>query len=499
MLITSSWTIDLLLLLISTAFLLYKYLTRNFDHWKKQNVYYVKPVLFFGNFLKTFTFKKSFMEVLSELYDSTKAPYFGIFVFDSPGLVIRSPEIVKTILLKDFTYFRERSFASPDHNGLFSNFLLFSRYGKWKERRPKIRPIFSVNALKIIYPLVHDVNQKMKSFIDTKKGTSLNVRDLGERFAAEIVGKCFFGINAKCFENEYSEFQELTKKVITPSSWTSLAQAMYQFKPEWVDTFKLDFLNKNVQNHLVKVFNDCLNSRTGSIDKPKDYIDIILKDFKDPNSTRDEDVKSALANAVESVLAGNETLSSLLSFTLYHMTLNPEIENKAREEVQLVTEKYNGDINYDSVQEMTYIDMCLNETMRLYSSLQFLDRKTVDDYAVAGTELVIKKGTPVYIPYHSIHMDKEFFDEPEKYIPERFLDKNKFKGNGLIFMPFGAGPRMCVAAKFSKMTGTAAIADILKNFRLEKSEDTPTSLTYNPRSFTMQPNEKLKIRIVRLT
>lgn len=84
------------------------------------------------------------------------------------------------------------------------------------------------------------------------------------------------------------------------------------------------------------------------------------------------------------------------------------------------------------------------ETLRKYPVLPFIDRQCLSDYKVEGSDLIIEKGTPVYIPMFSLHHNPNFFPEPNKYDPERFREKSNINQNGLYYVPFGDGPRNCI-------------------------------------------------------
>lgn len=88
--------------------------------------------------------------------------------------------------------------------------------------------------------------------------------------------------------------------------------------------------------------------------------------------------------------------------------------------------------------------MVVSETLRKYPTLSFLDRKTVETYKVPNSDVVIEKGTPIYISMLGMHYDPEYFPDPEKYDPERFNDTNKHNIPTCVYFPFGEGPRGCI-------------------------------------------------------
>lgn len=88
--------------------------------------------------------------------------------------------------------------------------------------------------------------------------------------------------------------------------------------------------------------------------------------------------------------------------------------------------------------------------MRKYPVLPFLDRVCNSDYKIEGSDLVIEKGTPVYIPLFAVHYNPRFFPNPNKFDPERYADGNEINSDGIFYMPFGDGPRICIGRYFPR-------------------------------------------------
>ncbi|CAH2013293.1 unnamed protein product [Acanthoscelides obtectus] len=89
------------------------------------------------------------------------------------------------------------------------------------------------------------------------------------------------------------------------------------------------------------------------------------------------------------------------------------------------------------------------ETLRMYPVLPFLDRRCNAEYKLPNSDLVVEKGLPVYIPMFGLHFDEKYFPDPLKYKPERFENgTNVYNKDGIVFMPFGEGPRICIGERF---------------------------------------------------
>lgn len=93
---------------------------------------------------------------------------------------------------------------------------------------------------------------------------------------------------------------------------------------------------------------------------------------------------------------------------------------------------------------LPYLDMVVAETLRKYPPLPFLDRLTKENYKLPNSDLVIEKGTPVFISMTGLHYDPEYFPDPDKYDPERFSEANKKSRKQSVYIPFGDGPHICI-------------------------------------------------------
>ena len=139
-----------------------------------------------------------------------------------------------------------------------------------------------------------------------------------------------------------------------------------------------------------------------------------------------------------------DTTSLTSTFLAYELALNPDIQERLRDEINEVLEKYEEEICHDSIAEMKYLDMVLNETLRKWpvANLQF--RKSTREYKIPNTTLTIPADTFIIIPTLSIHRDERFYENPEKFDPERFTEENKGKRHSMAFIPFSEGPRICL-------------------------------------------------------
>lgn len=130
----------------------------------------------------------------------------------------------------------------------------------------------------------------------------------------------------------------------------------------------------------------------------------------------------------------------------------------------------------------------LSESLRLHSPATFTGRVCTEPISLeyGGQIAPIEAGINVYIPIHQLHYDPEYYPDPEEFKPERFDPENggikAFRDKG-VFLPFGDGPRMCLGIRFAQMQSKAAVAAIVKNFKITVNPKTAKKLIIDPKEF----------------
>nr|XP_023016120.1 cytochrome P450 6k1-like [Leptinotarsa decemlineata] len=485
MIFTSSWILPLFLSFGTSLFILYKYSTRKFDYWAKRGVYCPTPIPIFGNFISACFFRYTIGEWLKRIYDTVNAPYFGLFIFDEPILIMKSPELIKNIAIRDFAYFVDRTVACPMHDNIQSNMLFFQKTPVWRSDRVKLTPVFTSGKLKGMFPIVNSIGEDLVRYLSKHKEV-LNAKEVCSKYSTDVSAKCFFGINSHCFDNDDATFRKIGFSIFHFNLRNAFVQMAYFFRPRWVDLFHLDFIPTTTREYFSEAVKNTIKEREKSKIRKNDFVDI-LKDLEESDGhvcSTDSASEKIIGQALQFYAAGFETTSSTIAFTLHELCLNPSIQNKLRNEVR-TNIKENKGITYEGIQDMKYLSMCINETLRKYPVLPFLDRTCNEDYKVPETDFVIEKGTPVFIPIYGLQMDEKYFPSPAKYDPERFSD-SKLNENGLIYMPFGDGPRSCIGERFGLMASKLALLHILLNFEVEKCDKTPNPVEFATKSFVLQ-------------
>lgn len=133
--------------------------------------------------------------------------------------------------------------------------------------------------------------------------------------------------------------------------------------------------------------------------------------------------------------------------------------------------------------------------MRLYPVLPNLVRNTINDYPVPNSEHVIEKGTNIVIPVSAIHKDPEYYQDPEKFDPERFHPDEIAKRHSSTYLPFGMGPRNCIGARFGKIQTKLGLIALLRNYRVECCEQTEIPIILDKKNFLIAPKNGIYLKL----
>ena len=157
------------------------------------------------------------------------------------------------------------------------------------------------------------------------------------------------------------------------------------------------------------------------------------------------------------------------------MALNPSIQDKLIEEINSVADE-NGDVEYDTLVKLPYIDAVLSETLRKYPPAIRNIRVASENYKLGDTGIELFKGQLVLIPVYAMHHDEQFYPDPERFDPTRFLPENRHSIVPYTYLPFGVGPRNCIGMRFALLEAKLGLVKIIQKYKFVPTENTDVPL-----------------------
>nr|AKZ17695.1 cytochrome P450 monooxygenase CYP6BQ36 [Tenebrio molitor] len=500
---TGSFIIDFATLLTTLVVVTIAYFKWKLTFWDKVGLPTLNPVLFFGDAKNLFLGKTSMAEHFSGLYMQFKAKglkHGGSYFGPKPFYIPTDPELIKHIMQVDFSHFVNHGSYVDEENDPLSAHLFSLEDAKWRNMRVKLTPTFTSGKMKMMFQTLADCTVGLTELIDDSvvKNEPVDIREVLGRFSTDIIGSVAFGIECNSLKDPNSLFRKYGKKVFDVSTWEKTKGFVQFFFPRRIlKAIKFKITNAEVEKFFMKIVEDTVNYREQNNIYRKDFIHLLLQlknrgSVTDDEKITDENEKNQepaltmnelAAQCFVFFVAGFETSSTTVTFALYELATNPDIQEKLRQEVNSVLSKYDNQLTYDGIKEMTYMDQILHETLRKYPPLSILLRQCTKDYIVPHTNIVITKGTDVAISAWGLHRDPEYYPNPEIFDPERFSEENTKARRPFTWLPFGEGPRLCIGLRFGIMQSKVGLTALLKNYRISLNKKTKVPLVISKNSF----------------
>ena len=193
-------------------------------------------------------------------------------------------------------------------------------------------------------------------------------------------------------------------------------------------------------------------------------------------------------NIVTFIAAGHETTALALSWVLYLIANIPEWQQKLRDEVNEVFG--DGPITPEGVERLKLHERIINEAMRLFPPATAIGRMATEETEVGGVEVGTKDR--LVLALYALHRNETLWDNPDEFDPDRFLPENHKDRHRFSFLPFSAGPRICIGMKFAMLEAQAVLAAVIRDLRFEPEPDHEVRLRS---TITLRPENGMPLKV----
>jgi cytochrome P450 / NADPH-cytochrome P450 reductase len=376
--------------------------------------------------------------------------------------------------------------SGPAGRGLFTS---ETQDPKWRKAHNVLLPAFSMDAMRGYLPRMLDIaSQLMLKWERLNADDTVDVPADLTRLTLDTIALC--GVDYR-----FNSFYRETPHPFVVAMLNSLeaAQAVAReipiqakLRPGRAKKVRAD------QQFMVETVRHIIEERrkSGALGKVNDLLDRMLTGV-DRQSGEKLDEMNIIAQCLTFLIAGHETTSALLSFTLYELIKHPKVLERGYEEVDRVL---GGDVNalptYAQTHQLPYVSQILDETLRLWPTAPAFARRPYKD-TVLGGKYEVQAGSAVVVLTGMLHRDPKIWgDDPEAFDPDRFSPENRAKIPPNAYKPFGTGQRACIGRQFALQEATLVLAMLLQrfefvdfvNYRLE----TKQTLTIKPANFIIR-------------
>ncbi|KAM9350433.1 cytochrome P450 3A40-like [Symphorus nematophorus] len=487
-----TWT---LIVFVITLIAVYGYAPYGF--FKKIGVRGPKPLPFIGTFL---AYRKGVHNFDTECYQKY-GKIWGLYDGRQPVLSIMDTTMIKTILVKEcYSNFTNR--RDVGLNGPLRDAVSIVEDEEWKRIRSILSPSFTSGRLKEMYTIMlqHSSNMIQSLHKKVKADEVIEVKEVFGPYSMDVVTSTAFSVDIDSINRPSDPFVENIKKMVKFNFLNPLLLivVLFPFMLPILEKMDVSFFPAQVLDFFYNFLRKIKSDRHKNEHKNRvDFMQLMVDAQISENNKEDTSFSKGLTDheilsqAMLFIFAGYETSSSTLGFVAYNLATHPEIQKRLQDEVdETFPEKVQP--TYEALMQMEYLDMVVNETMRLYPIGNRLERVSKTSVEVNG--VTIPKGVVVMIPVYTLQRDPTLWPEPEVFKPERFSKENKDNIDPYAFLPFGAGPRNCIGMRFALLMMKLALVEILQNFSFVTCKETEIPMVLGNDGFTT-PKNPIKLKL----
>ncbi|KAK0429204.1 hypothetical protein QR680_011251 [Steinernema hermaphroditum] len=434
---------------------------------------------------------------------------YGIIEGGHKTIVTSDLSILQDVFVKKFECFHGRKLPLPmvidPDTSPYNNDVFGSQGLRWKRLRAISNPSFTTSKLKALEPMIQDSVRRFIDICRSNQNKTYNIHPLYNRLAMDIIQKVAFGRRESVlYGNEPEPIISIAQKSFNPDPICSNKIAAF-----FTGTYDFLPITKHLFTFLRQLIGDsfpALRDRLGDViaerkqliaageEPPMDFIQMFLDAQADgaelaklskemhgelersavkvSRKMTEEEIKG---QCTAFLLAGYDTTANSLAYVTYHLAMNPKIQERLYDEIMAVCPS-DADVNLETVNKITYLDMCVKEALRLNPlGATVCSRKCTKTCRVGERGLLVEKGVNIRSNVLSVHTDKKVWGEnAEDFDPERFnpLNEEAATRHPIAFQAFGSGPRTCIGMRFALLEEKIAIVQLLRNFFVERCEDT---------------------------
>lgn len=347
--------------LFTVTVIVFLWIRKKYSYFTEKNIPFVKPSFPFGN-LKGLGTTTNFAYISKNIYDKFigTSGLCGLYFFIQPVFLVIDPEIIKNILVRDFNNFSDRGIYHNEEDDPISGHLFLIEGAKWKNLREKLTPTFTSGKMKMMFDTIITVADEFKACVKTyaDSGDVIEIKDILARFTTDVIGTCAFGIDCNSIKDPEAEFRVMGRQIFNPPFYRLLLILLGSSFPKISKKLGLITIERPVSNFFLRVVRETVDYRKANTVNRNDLMSLLLG--KDPSTGEDYfTFHEIAAQCFMFFAAGFETTSTTMTFCLFELAQNQEIQNKTREEIQQVLAKHDGKFTYEASMEMPYLESVL--------------------------------------------------------------------------------------------------------------------------------------------
>jgi cytochrome P450 len=336
--------------------------------------------------------------------------------------------------------------------------LFIAEGAHWRWQRRTAAPVFSARNIRDLAPIMTAAAERSADRIAARAGRAVDLN--AEMIAAtfEVIGEVTFA-GEEAFDRD--AVHTAIDQYIAQTARVSILDILGL--PGWVPR-PMRLFNTDANRRMKRVADAAIEARraAGRGSGAPALIDLLMEG-EDPKTGRRMTTGELRDNLLTFIVAGHETTALTLSWALYLLAFDPDIQERVRDEARAVLGGRPA-AGAEDVASLVYTRQVIEETLRLYPPAAFLSRTARAADELCGRE--VRPGDTVMLPIYALHRNHDLWPDPDRFDPDRFApgaERDRF-----AWLPFGDGPRICIGASFAMMEAVVILATLVARFRFRR-------------------------------
>ena len=373
-------------------------------------------------------------------------------------------------------YRKENVFYSEVRSA-FGDGLLTTQDAEWQRQKRYLQPLFVARR---VNGYATAMTEQVQQVVQRWRARPPGIVDLHE----EMTGLTLATVGRVLFGEDLAQVLPVVQRTFGPLGDAVRRRALAggRVPRSWPTPVNQQL--RRAQHELQSVCDQIIAHRRASGDRQEDLLGLLLDARDEGNSLTDSEVRDQV---LVFLLAGHETTSTALTYTLHLLGQHPDVQHRVRAEVDTIA----GDqaLTAQDFPALGYTTMVLKEAMRLYPSAPFLGRLAIQDDQIGGYH--IPAGADIVLAPWITHRHPAFWEQPERFDPQRFTPEQEKARHRYAWFPFGGGPRACIGQHFSMLESVIALATLVRDFQFAAPPGEPARTNH----ITLRPTHGVPSRV----
>ncbi|KAH8415935.1 hypothetical protein KR222_004325 [Zaprionus bogoriensis] len=458
-------------------------------YWKRRGILHAKPKFLWGNLQAVVRGKRHLHEELQSIYECFKgrAPFVGCYALLRPCVLVLDLELVRNVLQSDAGYFTSRGLYHNVAGEPLSGNLLQLDGHKWRAlHAASSGGVFTPSNMLKLLPRLLQLSQSLQLQLgQQQQPRQLNVTQLVDGYNVEVIAALTYGLSG-----DQSEF-----RVMTHSYWQqwSLRRAYLALEfPLLARLLQYRSYAQHATDYFYKLAQTQLQQQRTAAARQQNFLQLYaqLEDREQGDALSEAQIA---AQAFGFILAGLAPLNATLGFALYELALQPELQQRVRQEMQQALRQHEGELTAECLKQLVYTKQVLYETLRLHTPYPLLLRRATKEFELQHSVFVIARGNNVVIPTAAIHRDPEWYPQPLRFDPDRFEAQAVRTRPAMAFLPFGEGLRGCIAKQLAEQQLLVGLVALLQHHKYAPCADTQIPMQYDNAKVLLTPRQDIRL------